>query len=184
MCFMPALATATGPTLTPFPAPGGAITLFALRHYKPANLAGKFTLPHHAEIGLVIGCGCWLRHLDISPSSARQEDIVQDPKYNPSTEQPNHDALVDYLQAHFRQDGFVEFYGCNAHEVAEPEKERLELAVEAVRHPHFHFRVGTVYRFTFGPKRLYDAARSVGERQPALIGPESKPENRRGWASV
>ena len=149
MCFMPSLATTTAPTLTPFGPDVPGIILFAPRHYKPSELAEKFTLPHHAEIGLVKGCGCWLRHVETSPSSATQEDLVQSPDYDPAPTQENHDALANFLEKHFQQDGFVEFYGCNAHETADPPKERLELPVEAICHPHFHFRVGTVYRLTF-----------------------------------
>ena len=121
---MPFLATKTAPQLVPrdqFP-PG--IALHPLAPDESAVI-DKFTLPHHASIKLVTGCGCWLRHVENRPEYATVEDLVRDPKYSSALEQPNHDALVDFLRQHFMADGFVEFYGCNAGGYAEPAREHL-----------------------------------------------------------
>lgn len=148
MCFMPFLATQSAPTLVPH---GECSPGIALHPLKPnwLGIRDKFSLPHVAEIKLVIGCGCWLRHVENKPGYARVEDILNNPDYSPANEQPNHDALADYLWLHFRQDGHVEFFGCNDGEGELPATERLELPVDAMRHPHFHFGMGTVYQFTF-----------------------------------
>jgi hypothetical protein len=81
---------------------------------------------------------------------ATVEDLARDPKYNPAPKQPNHDALVDFLRQHFMADCFVEFYGCNDGDCAEPASEHLRLPVEAMRHRNFYFRVGSHYSFLFG----------------------------------
>ncbi len=146
---MPFLATKTAPLLVPrHPSPPG-IALHPLAPTESA-VADKFTLPHHASIKLVIGCGCWLRHVENQPQYATVEDLVQDPEYNPALEQPNHDALVNFLGQHFTSDGSVEFYGCNDGNYAAPAREHLRLPVEAIRHRDFHFRVGSHYCFLFG----------------------------------
>ena len=148
MCFIPFLAARSAPKLVPHNEHPPGIALHPLEPDLPV-IRDKFSLPHVADIKLVIGCGCWLRHVGNKPHCARVEDIVGDPKYDPSNEQPKHDALADFLQLNFQQDGQVEFFGCNDGEYDLPATERLELPVDAMRHRHFHFRVGTVYRFTF-----------------------------------
>jgi hypothetical protein len=148
MCFMPFLATKTAP---PLAAPDRFPSGIALQSLSPneAAVINKFTLPYHAGIKLVIGCGCWLRHVENRPQYATVEDLVRSPDYNPALEQPNHDALVDFLRQHFTTDGFVEFYGCNDGDYAEPAREHLRLPVETIRHRNFHFRVGSRYSFLF-----------------------------------
>jgi hypothetical protein len=54
-----------------------------------------------------------LNPVDTFPSSSTAEDIVRDPGHDPASTQPNHYALDNYLEKHFRQDSFVSFYGCN-----------------------------------------------------------------------
>ena len=143
---MPFLATKTAPQLVPRNQFTPGIALHPLSPEESVVIK-EFTLPHHAAIKLVIGCGCWLRHVENRPQYATVEDIVQDPKYDPAPTQPNHDALVDFLRQHFTADGFVEFYGCIAGDYAEPAQEHLRLPVEAIRHRDFHFRVGAHYSF-------------------------------------
>ena len=145
---MPFLATKTAPQLMPrnqFP-PG-----IALHPLSPEEsvVIKEFTLPHHAAITLVIGCGCWLRHVENLPQHVTAETLVWDPKYDPTPTQPNHDALVDFLRQHFTADGFVEFYGCNDGDYAAPAREHLRLPVEDIRDRDFHFRVGSHYLFLF-----------------------------------
>jgi len=148
MCFMPFLATKTAIPLVPqYQHPPG-IALHPVRPEARAVL-DKFTLPHPAEIKLVIGCGCWLRRVENRPQYATVETLISDPKYDPTPEQPNHDALVEFLRQHFTADGFVEFYGCIDGDYAEPAREHLRLSVEDIRDRYFHFRVGSHYRLLF-----------------------------------
>ena len=155
MCFVPFLATKGAPQLVPHGEHPPGIALRPLEPDLP-GIRDKFSLPHVAEIKLVVGCGCWLRHIENKPQCARVEDIVGDPKYDPSDTLPNHDALADFLQMNFQRDGQVEFFGCNDGDYDLPAMERLELPVDAMRDRHFHFRIGTVYRFTFQEGGLFD----------------------------
>jgi hypothetical protein len=77
------------------------------------------------------------------------EVMVGDPDYKPADKQDNHDALADYLVEHFRQDGFVEFFGFFSGDAAQPVRAHKKMPVSAIRHPHFHFHGGTLYRLTF-----------------------------------
>jgi hypothetical protein len=149
MCFMPFLATKTAIPLVPQYQNTPGIALQPVRPEARAIL-DKFTLPHPAEIKLVIGCGCWLRHVEDRPQYATVESLISDPKYDPAPTQPNHDGLVDFLRQHFTADGFVEFYGCNDGDYAEPAREHLRLSVKDIRDRYFHFRVGSHYSFLFG----------------------------------
>jgi hypothetical protein len=151
MCFMPFLATKSKPALVPWNAspPGTAMTELHTVH---AAVKGKFSLPHVSYIKLITGCGCWLRYVD-QPDPEGMEWTVKEttanPNYNPANEQPNHEGLADFLEARFRQDGFVEFFGYFAGEADQPVRDRKELPVSAIRDPKFHFHGGTLYRFTF-----------------------------------
>ena len=148
MCFIPYLATRTVPVLVPHDQHPPGTALHPVRPTEQGIL-DKFTLPHVAEIKLASGCGCWLRHVDMDEPDGFVEYRVSQPDYDPSNEQENHDSLVDYLEAHFRQDGFVEFFGYFHRDASQPARARKELPVEAIRHPHFHFHGGTLYRFVF-----------------------------------
>ena len=145
---MPFLATKSQPQLAPRNQSPPGIALYPL---DPGHspVIDKFTLPHRASIKLVVGCGCWLRRVENKPDYATVEDLVQDPKYNPALEQPNHDALVDFLQQHFSADGFVEFYGCNDGDYAAQAREHLQIHADDIRRPTFHFRVGSHYTLLF-----------------------------------
>lgn len=152
MCFMPFLATKSAPVTVPwnvFP-PGTA-----LHDLRPelAAVRDKFSLPHVTGIKLVTGCGCCLRHVDL-PDPAEMEWYVgwksTQPDFDPSREQGNHEALADYLEANFRQDGFVEFFGYFDSDASQPARARKEVPVSAIRQPNFIFCGGTLYRFTFG----------------------------------
>lgn len=145
MCFMPYLATTTAGVLVPHDQHPPGIALHPLRPGERAILE-KFTLPHAAEVKLVLGCGCWLRHVDTSPHSATVEDIVRSPEYNPTDTQMNHDGLADYLEKHFASDGFVEFFGCYQEDIDKAAAQRLVLPLQAIRHRNFHFRLRAVYR--------------------------------------
>ncbi len=79
------------------------------------------------------------------------ELLASDPEYKPADKQDNHDSLADYLTEHFRQDGFVEFFGFFSGDASQPARAQQEIPVDAIRHPHFHFHGGTVYRLMFQP---------------------------------
>jgi hypothetical protein len=151
MCFIPFVATRTPPTLVPEfpPTPGTALHPL---HPQYAAVADKFTLPHCAALKIAHGCGCWLRYMDY-PDPKEMEYMVQlkvsDPGYNPADKQVNHDALADYLTEHFRQDEFVEFFGFFSGDAGQPARARQQIPVSAIRHPHFHFHGGTIYRLVF-----------------------------------
>ena len=153
MCFIPFLATKTAPPLVPeFPSPLGT----ALHPVNPqyAAITDKFSLPHCAQLKIVRGCGCCLRHVDYPDPKEMAyivETSVADPDYRPADKQDNHDALADYLTEHFRQDGFVEFFAFFDGDASQPARARQEIPAAAIRHPHFHFHGGTVYRLTFPP---------------------------------
>ena len=151
MCFIPFLATGTAPKLVPeFPHQPGT----ALHPLRPqyAAVADGFTLPHCAELQIPHGCGCWLRRVDF-PTSEEMEYMaelkVSEPDYNPGDKQDNHDSLADYLVEHFRQDGFVEFFGFFEGNETKPVRGHKEIPVSAIRHPHFHFHTATAYRLVF-----------------------------------
>jgi hypothetical protein len=151
MCFMPFLATKTAPVLVPRFEKTDGTGLTALQAQNAA-VRDKFTLPHVSEIKLITGCGCWLRYVD-QPDPEEMEWIVKEktaePNYNPAKEQPNHEGLADYLEAHFRPDGFVEFFGFFEGNDSQPARAHKELPVSVIRDPKFHFHAGTLYRFTF-----------------------------------
>ena len=151
MCFIPFLATRTPPKfVTGFPQqPGTALHPLSPQY---AAVAEKFTLPHCAELQIAKGCGCWLRRVDF-PTSEEMEYMAQfmvtEPGYDPSQKQDNHDSLADYLVEHFRQDGFVEFFGFFEGNHAKPARGQKEIPLSAIRHPHFHFHTATLYRLVF-----------------------------------
>ena len=154
MCFMPFVATRTAPALVPeFPSPPGT-ALHPLHPQYDGAITDKFTLPHCAQLKLLRGCGCCLRHVDY-PDPQEMANVVEmrvaDPDYRPADSQDNHDAMADYLTEHFRQDGFVEFFGYFNGDASQPARARQEIPIDAIRHPHFHFHGGTVYRLTFPP---------------------------------
>jgi hypothetical protein len=151
MCFIPFLATKSVPVTVPRTESHPGTTLNPLQD-QYAAVRDKFSLPHVTEINLVIGCGCWLRHVDDSTSADMDDHVewnISQPTYNPATEQPNHEGLADFLEANFRQDGFVEFFAYFNGDASQPARARKELPVSAIRHPYFHFHGGTLYRFTF-----------------------------------
>ena len=148
MCFIPYLATKTAPVLVPHDQHPPGTALHPVRPDQQAIL-DKFTLSHAAEIKLAIGCGCWLRHVDCEDPEYHVELLLTQPDYDPSNEQDNHDSLADYLQTHFRQDGFVEFFGYFNGDASQPVRAQKEIPVAAIRHPQFHFHGGTLYRLAF-----------------------------------
>lgn len=151
MCFIPFVASKSTPSLVPeYPSPPGT-QLHAL-HPQYTAIVDKFTLPHCAELQIEQGCGCWLRHVDYPDPEEMEymvELIVSGPDYNPADKQSNHDALADYLTEHFRQDGFVEFFGFFSGDAAQPVRAHKQLPIDAIRDPRFHFHGGTLYRLTF-----------------------------------
>jgi hypothetical protein len=72
--------------------------------------------------------------------------MVSASDYNPADKQENHDSLADYLTEHFRQDGFVEFFGFFSGGAAQPARAHKQISARAIRHPQFHFHAGTLYR--------------------------------------
>lgn len=148
MCFMPFIGTKSTPALVPrFPCqPGTALNPL---HPEYEFVRGTFTLPHGAELQLMKGCGCCLRYVD-QPTSEDMDWVaklnVSDPKYDPSNDLGNHDALADYLQKHFSQDEFVEFLGLWDVDKERPLRGEREIPLNAIRHPHFHFHTATLYR--------------------------------------
>jgi hypothetical protein len=151
MCFMPFIATKTAPPSIPGKLPPAGTALLPLSP-QYAAVRDKFTLPHVSEIKLITGCGCWLRHVDQPDPEGMEwtvKEMTAEPNYNPADTQPNHEGLADYLEAHFRPDGFVEFFGYFAGDASQPARDRKELPVSAIRDPKFHFHGGTLYRFTF-----------------------------------
>jgi hypothetical protein len=151
VCFIPHVATKTAPVLfqrMEHP-PGTALHCLQDQY---AAVKDKFTLPHVAELQLANGCGCWLRHVDY-PDLAEMEWYAEwkptQPDFDPSNQQGNHEALADFLEANFRQDGFVEFFGYFDGDASQPARARKEVPVSAIRQPNFFFFGGTLYRFTF-----------------------------------
>jgi len=153
MCFIPFVATKTAPKLVPeFPSPPG--TALHPLHPQYAAVTDKFTLPHCAQLKIVRGCGCCLRYVDYPDPQEMAHTVelmVSVPDYRPADKQDNHDALAGYLTEHFRQDGFAEFFGYFNGDASQPARARQEIPIEAIRHPHFHFHAGTVYRLVFPP---------------------------------
>ena len=148
MCFIPHLATKTAPVLFQrLENPPGTALHHLQDQYSPVR--DKFTLPHVAELKLREGCGCWLRYIDTEDADQQVSFLVSQPNYDTATSQPNHDSLADFLEANFRQDGFVEFFGYFYGDPGQPARAQQQLPVSAIRHPHFHFHGGTLYRFTF-----------------------------------
>jgi hypothetical protein len=74
MCFMSFPATKTAPHLVPRNQSPPGIALHPLSPEESAVIH-EFTLPHHASIKLVIGCGCWLRHVESRPQYAGQTHL-------------------------------------------------------------------------------------------------------------
>ena len=134
MCFIPFVATKTPPELVPkFPyLPGTRLHPLSPQY---ARVADRFTLPHCAELQIARGCGCWLRWVEFP--TAEEMDYMEgfnasQPGYNPTEKQDNHDSLADYLTQHFRQDGFVEFFGFFAGSEDAPLRGHKEITVKAI----------------------------------------------------
>ncbi len=148
MCFMPFLATKSVPTTVPLLEHPPGTALHPLQE-QYAAVRDKFSLLHVTELKLAQGCGCWLRNVDCDEPDELVELILSRPDYDPAEKQANHDSLADYLEGHFREDGFVEFFGYFEGDATQPPRAHKELQVAAIRHPQFHFHGGTLYRFTF-----------------------------------
>ena len=145
MCFITHMATQTPPVLFERMAnPPGTALKFLQDQY--AAVRDKFSLPHVAELKLAEGCGCWLRYVDCDDPEYHVDLMVRMPKYDASEKQSNHDSLADFLEANFRQDDFVEFFGYFNGYAAQPARAQREIIAADIRHPHFHFHGGTLYR--------------------------------------
>ncbi len=140
-----------GTRTAPPPLPSGqyppGTALLPLRA-EEAPVRDKFSLPHVSSIKLNEGCGCWLRYVDSDDSEHPPDFELLSPKEG-NLEQPNHDSLADYLQTHFRQDGFVEFFGYFYGNAAQPARAHQEVPVDAIRSGQFQFHGRTLYRLTF-----------------------------------
>ncbi len=147
MCFMIFLATKTAPPPPRREVPPGT-ALLPLRPVDEA-IRDKFSLPYVSVIKLVTGCGCCVRYVD-SNDWEHPPDFDRFPAdEGGEVEQANHESLADYLQAHFRQDGFVEFYGYFYGDPARPARAYREIPVEAIRRRDFQFHGNTLHRLTF-----------------------------------
>jgi hypothetical protein len=147
MCFMIYLGTKTPPRPLPIGTYPPGTALVPLRPGEEP-IRDKFSLQHVSSIKLAQGCGCWLRYVD-------SDDVEHPPDFNllppkeGDLEQPNHDSLADYLQAHFHQDGFVEFFGYFYGDAAQPARAYRETPVAAIHRPDFQFHGGTLHRLSF-----------------------------------
>ena len=107
----------------------------------------NFTLPHVFYIGSHDGCGCGFRYIPLE--AILQEDAeaiysegVEHQKYT----QPNHRKLFDYIEREFKNEPFLELYGCWSGEEAERSTTEAEVRLDRIADPGFCFRERGFYR--------------------------------------
>src|SRR2546426_5264963 len=105
-----------------------------------SEVRSKFTLPFVTYIGSDDQCGCGFRSAMFQGGEWPEEGLVTEPDYDPSDTQPNHAALVSFLQQHFSAEPFVELYGCWDGEFSAATEGRIDIAVDRIADTHFHFR--------------------------------------------
>ncbi len=138
MCFVLYLGTRQAPPITGHARVPGRVCTEALP--EPDHPVRRhFSLPVVTYVGSDQGCGCGFRH-GFRPSGAWSEEYAEwDPDYDPATDRPNHDGLVEFLRHHCAREPFVELYGCWNGDFAEPEEDRRELKLAELAEPMFHF---------------------------------------------
>lgn len=147
MCFVLYAAARKRPRLIPSPVDPPAFHVAEVGGNEDM-VRGQFTLPEVVYIGSDQGCGCGFRY-SLSDGYSKAAEIEFDDA-NLAETQPNQLKLKAYLEEDFKEEPFIELYGCWSGDEGQPRELSAEINLSQITDPKFCFRERGFYRVILG----------------------------------
>jgi len=146
MCFVLYVASRSKPPLIGFRPEAPALNTKELNEHTQ-SVRDKFTLPHVVYVGSDQGCGCGFRFL-LREQVADADLIFSDDVEADPSRQRNQQQLRDFLLEKFKDEPFVELFGCWSGDEAQPAEFNDEIPLQRIVDLRFSFRERGFYRIS------------------------------------